>query len=124
MADLPPERCEARKPSFSYVGVDLFGPFYVKLGRSEVKCYGCLYTCFNTRAIHVEKLDSLETDTFINGFVRFTARRGYPIKVWSDNGTNLVGACSESCKSLHQLNREKVVAAARRREVEWIFNPH
>ena len=81
IADLPPERCEAGKPPFSYVGVDLFGPFYIKLGRSEVKRYGCLYTCFNTRAIHVEKLDSLETDTFINGFVRFAARSGYPVKV-------------------------------------------
>ena len=40
MADLPPERCEAGKPPFSYVGVDLFGPFYVKLGRSEVKRHG------------------------------------------------------------------------------------
>ena len=123
MADFPPERCEAGKTPFSYVGVDLFGPFYVKLGRSEVKRYGCLYTCFNTRAIHVEKLDSLETDTFINGFIRFTARRGNPIKVWSDNGTNLVGACSELSRSLHRLNREKVIAAARRTEVEWFFNP-
>lgn len=51
MADLPPERGKAGLPCFSYVGVDLFGPFYVKLGRSEVKRYGCLYTCFTTRAI-------------------------------------------------------------------------
>ena len=45
MADLPRERC--------FVGVDLFGIFYAKVGRSEVKRYGCLYTCFSTRAIHI-----------------------------------------------------------------------
>ena len=89
------ERCEPGKPALSYVGMDLFGPFYIKQGRSEVKRYGCLYTCFTSRAIHIEVLNSLETDTFINGFIRFISRRGYPIRIWSDNGTNFVGACTE-----------------------------
>ena len=38
-------------------------------------------TRFTTRAIHIEKLNSLETDTFINGFVRFVVRRGYPKRI-------------------------------------------
>ena len=122
MADLPVERCTPGRPPFSFVGVDLFGPFLVKLGRSEVKRYGCLYTCFNTRAIHIEILNSLESDAFINGFIRFTSRRGYPVKVWSDNGTNLVGARAELSRSLCQLNRREVVQAAHRRDVEWVFN--
>ena len=123
MADLPPERCVPGQPAFAYVGLDLFGPLYVKLGRAEVKRYGCLFTCFNSRAVHIEKLDSLETDSFINGFIRFVARRGEVLKVWSDNGTNLVGAKVELARSLRSLDREKVIGAARRRDVEWIFNP-
>ena len=117
------QRCEPGQPPFTYVGVDLFGPFYVKVGRSEVKRYGCLFTCFNTRAIHIEVLNSLETDTFINGFLRFVSRRGYPKKVWSDNGTNLVGARTELSKSLRQLDRGKVIRTARQSEIEWTFNP-
>ena len=101
----------------------MFGIFYAKVGRSEVKRYGCLYTCFSTRAIQIEVLNNLETDTFINGFVRFVSRRGYPQKVWSDNGTNLVGARSELSKSLRNLDREKVVRVARRMEIDWRFNP-
>ena len=42
------------------------------------------------RAIHIEKFDSLEADSFINAFVRFCARRGVPEKVRSDNGTTFV----------------------------------
>ena len=118
MSDLPPERCTPGKPPFTFVGVDIFGPFYVKQGRSGVKRYGCLYTCFNTRAIHLEVLNSLEADLFINGFIRFTARRGYPKKIWSNNGTNLVGAQAELSRSL----QDKVISAARRKEVDWIFN--
>ena len=123
MADLLPERCLPGQPPFAYVGVDLFGPIYVKQGRADVKRYGCLYTCFNSRAIHIEKLDSLETDTFINGFVRFVARRGEVLKVWSDNATNLVGTQAELARSLRGLDRLKVIAAARRRHVSWEFNP-
>ena len=78
MADLPRERCEPGGAPFCFTGVDLFGIFYAKVGRSEVKRYGCLYTCFATRAIHIEVLNNRETYTFINGFVRFVSRRGYP----------------------------------------------
>ena len=51
------------------------------------------------------------------------ARRGCPKKVWSDNGTNIVGARGEMTRSLQSLQRSKVVEAARRRDVEWTFNP-
>lgn len=115
MADLPPERCLPGKPPFAY----LFGPFYVKLGRAEVKRYGVIFSCFTTR----EKLHSLEPDTFINGFIRFIARRGYPLKLWSENGTNLVGAYTELSKSIRQLDRNKIVQVARRHNVDWTFNP-
>ena len=88
MAELPAERVMPDNPPFSYVGVDCFGPFVVKRGRSQLKCYGCLFTCLTMRAIDIEKLDSLEADSFINAFVRFCARRGVPEKVRSDNSTN------------------------------------
>ena len=123
MADLPPGRCKPSTAPFTHVGVDLFGHFYVKQGRAEVKRYGCVYTCFTTRAIHIELLSSLETDTFINGFIRFIARRGQPETILSDNGTNLVGAHTELSRSLRQLDRNKVIQAARRRNIHWEFNP-
>ena len=95
MADLPPERCLPNVRPFSYTGLDFFGPFYVKIGRSQVKRYGCVFTCFSTRAIHLEMAVSLDTDAFINAFIRFVSRRGAPQKVWSINGTNLVGGHAE-----------------------------
>ena len=90
MADLPFDRVTPGKLPFSFMGVDCFGPFVVKRGRTQIKRYGCLFTCLTTRAVHIKKLDSLEADPFINGFVRFCARRGVPEKVRSGNGTNFV----------------------------------
>ena len=95
MADLPADRLCPEEPPFTYVGIDCFGPFYVKRGRSREKRYGCLFTCLAIRAIHLEVLHSLEADSFINALVRFGARRGYPRKVRSDNGTNFVAAEKE-----------------------------
>ena len=40
MSDLPSDRVKAGSPPFTYVGVDIFGPFLVKQGRSEVKGMG------------------------------------------------------------------------------------
>ena len=123
MADLPPERCLAGSPPFSHVGLDVFGNFYVKQGRAEVKRYACIYTCFSTRAVHLELLSSLSSDDLICSFMRFSARRGYPVRVMSDNGTNMVGAQAELARGISQLDKDKVVQAARRCKVEWVFNP-
>ena len=123
MADLPPDRCSPGGPPFQTTGVDVFGPFYVKVGRAQVKRYGCIYSCFSTRAIHIEKLDGLDTDTFINGFVRFVSRRSCPRQVLSDNGTNIVGAYNELRRSFDQIDKVRVLQDARRRNVDWQFNP-
>ena len=123
MADLPPERCLPNVRPFSYTGLDFFGPFYVKIGRSQVKRYGCVSTCFSTRAIHLEMAVSLDTNAFINAFIRFVSRRGAPQKVWSDNGTNLVGGHAELKRCLQQVNHDNIVQAARRQNVDWTFDP-
>ncbi|XP_067022414.1 uncharacterized protein [Acropora muricata] len=120
MADLPFDRVTPGKPPFSFVGVDCFGPFVVKRGRTQIKQYGCLFTCLTTRAVHIEKLDSFEADSFINGFVRFCARRGVPEKVRSDNGTNFVGREKELGKAMRSWKDDgKVKAHLLQKEIIW-----
>ena len=75
------------------MGIDYFGPFLVKQGRSEVKRYGCIFTCLTSRAIHLEVAHTLETDSFLAALLRFMSRRGSPKVIRSDNGTNLTRAC-------------------------------
>ena len=123
MADLPLERCLSGNPPFSFVGADIFGPLYAVQGRAQVKRYGCIYSCMNTRGCHLELLDSLDTDSFILGMRRFISRRGCPKKVYSDNGSNLVSARKEIKLALQQLDKEKVVSEARQNDIDWHFNP-
>ena len=51
MGDLPKERLMSEEPPFTHVGLDYFGPIYVRQGRSNVKRYGCLFTCLAVRAV-------------------------------------------------------------------------
>ena len=75
MASLPSERLGSTLP-FTYCAVDCFGPFYIKEGGKELKRYGELFTCMSCRAFHVETVNTMETDSFINCLRRFIAIRG------------------------------------------------
>ena len=94
MQSLPKDRLQVASP-FTKVGVDYFGPIMVKHSRKHEKRYGCVFTCLVTRAVHLEVARSLETDSFINALRRFVGRRGLPSDIYSDNGTNFVGADRE-----------------------------
>ena len=106
MADLPKERLTPYDRPFTYTGVDFFGPFYVKRGRSSEKVYGCFFTCLTSRAVHIEDVSSLESDAFIQALRRFISNCGCPKEIWSDNGTNFVGADKEIRNSIRQWNQD------------------
>ncbi len=119
MADLPPDRIDIGKPAFSITGVDCFGPYNVMYRRSTIVRYGCIFTCFNTRAIHIEMLNSLEADSFVNGLRRFIARRGTPTTLYSDNATNFTSAS----KQLTVAHDEMVQVYCAKKMIEWKFIP-
>ena len=123
MVDKPPERCLSNGIPYSSTGLDFFGPFYIKFGSSRVKRYGCVFTSFSARAIHLEMAVSLDPDAFINAFIRFVSRRGTLQKVWSDKRSNLLGGHPESKHCLQQENHNNIVQAARWQNVDWTFHP-
>lgn len=123
MAPLPEARIAPSEPPFTHVGVDYFGPLYVKQGRSEVKRYGCLFTCLTMRAVHIEVAHTLEADSFICVYQRFVCRRGKPRRIYSDNGTNFTGAERELREALERLDQTKVYNHLRIDDVQWSFNP-
>ncbi|XP_011296008.3 uncharacterized protein LOC105262506 [Musca domestica] len=93
MASLPPERTFL---SLYKHRVDFAGPFNIKSYSGGAcfitKGYVCLFVCFATKAIHLEPTSDLSTYAFLAAFSRFISRRGRPSCIFSDNGTNFVGA--------------------------------
>ena len=77
MADLPPERLKPFSPPFPVTGVDLFGPFNLKFGRNRTQmAWGALFTCATVRAIHLEIVEDLSTQSFMHALRRFAAHHG------------------------------------------------
>ena len=123
MADLPLARLAAAEPPFTHTGVDYFGPLLIKQGRSEVKRYGCLMTCMTVRAVHLELAADLTTSSFLNALRRFVARRGTVKHLYSDNGSNFVGAEKILRDNIKCWNQKQIYEYLRQQEIQWHFNP-
>ena len=123
MAPLPASRVTPGQYPFESTGVDYFGPLYAKQGRATVKRYGCLFTCLKTRAVHIEIAQSLSTDSFMMAVNRFVNRRGSPNEIFSDNGSNFVGAEVELRSSLEKLEGSDIGDRLLARDIQWSFNP-
>ena len=100
---------------------DCFGPFAVKDSRKELKRYGVIFTCMSSRAIHIEMVDDLSTDSFINALRCFIAIRGPIRQLRSDRGTNFVGTANEfaKCKSEVAVKFEQFCRA---NNFDFVFN--
>ncbi|XP_043232395.1 uncharacterized protein LOC122386819 [Amphibalanus amphitrite] len=107
MADLPEERVGQMEP-FTYSGCDCFGPFIIKERRSELKRWGIVFTCMSSRAVHLETLNSLTADAFINAYRRFVSRRGPVRKLFCDNATNFIGGEGYLMAALNEMDRDQV----------------
>ncbi|XP_056022161.1 eukaryotic translation initiation factor 3 subunit J-A [Ostrea edulis] len=123
MSDFPKERLQPDQPPFSNVGMDYFGPFQLKRGRSTVKRYGVTFTCMVLRAVHLEMAFSLDTDSCINAIRRFIARRGKPNLIRSDNGTNLAGAEKELREAIQAWNSDKIHNQLLQKGIQCESNP-
>ena len=62
-----PEFRVREAPAFVYTGVDFAGPLYVKSNglTASSKVWVCLYTCCMIRAVHLELVPDLTSQTFI-----------------------------------------------------------
>ena len=105
MGNLPEARVTQSRP-FTNVGVDYCGPFYIKKkrdrNRRQVKVYVDIFVCLADKAVHIELVGDLTSETFIAALRRFIARQGFCSTIHSDNSTNFIGANNE-LKELHNL---------------------
>ncbi|XP_076383738.1 uncharacterized protein LOC143260984 [Megalopta genalis] len=102
MGDLPKNRVTRARP-FQNVGVDYCGSFFIK-----------------------EKKD-LTTESCLGAFKRFFARRGKATNIYSDNGTNFVGAKNEITEVQRFLSSNEHNSKINRflsdQGINWHFSP-
>ncbi|XP_065193035.1 uncharacterized protein LOC135824232 [Sycon ciliatum] len=123
MSALPECRTDAFQRPFTRTGLDYFGPLSVTVGRRHEKRYGALFTCLATRAVHVELAHDLSTDSTLMAIRRFISRRGCPLVIHSDNGTNFKGAAKELRQAIRELNEARIQDQISHDGITWSFNP-
>lgn len=123
MADLPPARLHLSKPPFYSTGMDCFGPFQLKIGRRAERRWGLIFKCLTTRAVYLDLLTALDSDAFLMAPQRFTARRGSPAELYSDQGTNFRGAERELATAFADMHPSLKEPLAKHHQIEFHFNP-
>ncbi|GFX85647.1 integrase catalytic domain-containing protein [Trichonephila clavipes] len=126
MGDLPIERINPCR-DFEKVGMDFAGPIATMCQHtrklSNFKSYICLFICMCTKAMPIQLVSSLSAAAFLSVQRRFVSRRGYPSDIYSDNGTNIVGA-SAYLKDLFQLlHNFNVQDYSSSKNIQWHFIP-
>ncbi|XP_040172707.1 uncharacterized protein LOC120905736 [Anopheles arabiensis] len=108
--------------TFSYTGIDYFGPMVIVNGRKTEKRWGVLFTCLTVRAVHIELVQSLSTSDCLMAVRSFMARRGTPIEIVSDRGTNFVGADRELKEAAERVD-SAILNEFGSPDPVWKFNP-
>jgi hypothetical protein len=128
MGSLPRARVNPGRP-FLHCGVDYAGPFNLRLiakgrGNKTHKSYFAIFVCFSTKAVHLEVVSELSTEAFLACFKRFTSRRGVSSHMYSDCGTNFVGADRELRELLESSKHNSVITdQLADKGTTWCFNP-
>ncbi|KAL0881752.1 hypothetical protein ABMA27_001541 [Loxostege sticticalis] len=125
MGNLPEQRLHADYP-FSSTAIDYAGPIMIlnRKGRGStlIKSYLCIFICLAIKAVHIELVTDLSTDSFLSALHRFIARRGKPLNIFSDNGKCFVGACNELSKFLKH-NSDIISSEAANLSINFNFSP-
>ncbi|XP_029675495.1 uncharacterized protein LOC115242992 [Formica exsecta] len=95
MADLSRTRVTPARP-FQFAGVDYAGPVYLRTspgrGHRATKTFLAIFVCLSTKAVHLDVASNYSAEAFIAAFRRFVSRRGLCSELFSDCGSNFVGA--------------------------------
>lgn len=130
MGDLPGERTSIVKKPFVNTMVDFTGAVYIKSSTLRapkvVKAYIAIFVCMAVKALHIELVSDMTAEAFIAALRRTVARRGQIVQLFSDNGTNFVGAnrlLQELSESEKTEFDEKLNGELAKREITWNFSP-
>ncbi|XP_071580864.1 uncharacterized protein [Temnothorax nylanderi] len=128
MGNLPRGRVTPARP-FLRTGLDYAGPILIRTSRGRGhkahKAFIAVFVCLCSKAVHLNVVSDYTTDAFLAAFRRFTARRGLCEEVYSDCGTNFVGAdrVLQDLFRASSADGRRIANFATFEGVKWHFNP-
>ena len=128
MGDLPQERVTPARP-FLHTGIDYAGPVQLRTtkgrGHRAFKAFVAVFICLSTKAVHLEVVSDYTAEAFLATLKRFVSRRGLCRTIWSDCGTNFVGADAQlrALFAASSPERRRIIGQLAADNIQWRFNP-
>ena len=117
MGALPEDRTRP-SPPFNHSMVDLFGPYLIRgevQKRTSGKAWGMILTDLCSRAVHIEAMYGYDASNTLLALSRFASVRGWPERIYSDPGSQLIAASKE-------IN-DAAARAGVDHGLEWVVGP-
>ena len=99
---------------FVKVGIDYAGPIYVKQDSTckptVLRAYVSVFVLLSVKVVHLELVSYLITEAFIACLRHFISHRGKPSTIWSDHGSNFVGATGQIKEFLQQQKTNETIS--------------
>ncbi|KAK3745381.1 hypothetical protein QZH41_001419 [Actinostola sp. cb2023] len=109
------------------VMLDLFGLYSARgeeQKRTSGEKYGVIFTDMVMRAVHIEAVFAYDTSSFLLALSRFASVRGCrPEKIYSDPGSQLIGAGRELEEAWKNMDRQYLQKSGTKNGSTWIFGP-
>ena len=92
VTNLPKHRVNLIVP-YRHTGVDFTGHLWVENYGQRRKMYILIFTCLNTRAVHLDLMPDMSTHSFVSALLRFSNKFGIPSHIYSDNARSFLKGC-------------------------------
>lgn len=122
MAPLPASRLRRAHP-FQHIGLDFAGPTIVQWHQGQrLKAWIAIFTCFVTRAVHIECCLDMTADTFIFALRRLWARRGVSETIKSDNAKTFKKADADMSALYDAIHHPRVQGVMHSSHCRWTYS--
>jgi len=98
-------------PAFYYSQLDLSGPYQSyspQHKRTTVKIWLIVFCCCSTSAVDIKVMDDYSTTSFIQAFTIFACDHGFPKRLLSDEGSQLIKGCNEMKLSFTDIKAQLI----------------
>ena len=106
--DVPEDRLESAPPFYLLCSWLFWSTHHEGKTWGEIKRYVVIFMSMASRAIHLEIANSLDADSFLNSFRRFTIRRRPVRQLQSDQGANFARGWRELMETLNEMDHEQI----------------
>ena len=99
---------------------EVTGALHIKTPDGSGKVYVCLFTCSVTKAIHLEIVNDLSVEKFLQALRRFAARKSLPRTMLSDNASTYEAAAVELARL---INSDRMGESLCTLGIQWLLIP-